>query len=114
MRQVVRMVEEASLNQPGSIPRLIRLQVSNYSHLADHSVDELQTTFQMAAQGSIAEHAKLEVTHVQVSGHCQSCGRIVQANDERLTCSACGSANLVWQDIPEMLVQEVECLIEPS
>ncbi len=51
MRQVVQMVEEATLKQPGSVPRLIRLQLSNHSHLADHSVDELQTTFQMAAHG---------------------------------------------------------------
>ena len=114
MRQVVRMVEEACHDQPGSVPAVIRLQVSRHSHLADHNSEELEATFQIAAQGSLAEKARLEISLVAPSGECTLCGRTVEGTQEISTCPSCGSENIQWEKRPEVLLQEVECLVEES
>lgn len=112
MRQVIRMVEDACRDQPGSVPSVIRLQVSRDSHFAAHNSEELEATFHIAAQGSLAEKARLEIKLVAPSGQCTLCGIAVTDHRETLACPSCGSENIQWEKGPEVLLQEVECMVE--
>lgn len=105
------MVEEAAKKAKGRLPNLIRIQVSPHSHLALHSHSELQNTFYMAARGTLAEHAKLEILHVVVSGQCLSCGQDVQAKDDSRLCPKCGKEQVDWEDHPEVVIKDVECTL---
>ena len=108
MQQVVRMVENVSQDQDNGKPAIVRLAISSHSHMAAHTSEELQTTFQMAAFGTIAQEARLEVMRIANKGICQVCDEPVERDQDTFTCPTCGMANILWEDQPEVLVQEVD------
>lgn len=107
MRQVVKMVKDLSLSQSG-VPSVVRLQISSRSHLADHSSQELATTFGLATHGTIVQGAKLEIIFLPVKGSCQQCGGSVTWSTYTWDCEECGSGKLVWENQPEVVLTEVE------
>ena len=114
MRQVVHMVECACREQPAGTPTIVRLQISGQSHLAEHTTLDLEATFHMAAKGSRAQAAKLEVVTVIANGSCQRCSMIVERSSDTVTCPRCGSGNIAWDDQPEVLLQDIEYVEERS
>lgn len=109
MRQVVERVEEAGRGQSGN-PSVVRLQISSQSHLAEHNIQDLEATFGMATHGTSVQGAKLEVVLLPVKGSCHNCGASLVWNISSVVCPACGSGNLVWENLPEVVVSEVEFL----
>ena len=107
MRQVVGMVEEACRMQSG-IPSVVKLQISSQSHLAEHHSQALETTFSLASQGTSVQEAKLEIVVIPVNGGCRDCGVSLVWSGTTFSCSQCGSGNLVWEDLPEVVLSEVE------
>lgn len=107
MRQVVKMVEDLSLRQSG-VPSVVKLQISNRSHLADHSGQELASTFDLATHGTTVQGAKLEIIFLPVKGSCQQCGVPVIWSTDTWVCEECGSGKLVWENQPEVVLTEVE------
>ena len=112
MRQIVRMVENACRDKSGSVPAIVRLQISSHSHLANHKQQELETIFRLAAQGMRAQGSKLEIIAITAKGTCQDCGKTIDRTSDILTCPKCESGNLMWEDQPEVLLKEIECVQE--
>ncbi len=112
MQKVARMVDHFSQNQGNGKPVVIRLQISATSHMASHTLEELQTTFQMAAQGTRAKTAQLEIITRSITGICLSCDQQIERQDDMVTCPACGMAKIQWEEPPELLITEVDWLEE--
>ena len=113
MRQMVGRVTEVCQSHPGTHLTLIRLEISSQSHLANHTAEELQTTFGLAAQGTPAHPATLQIDILPAKGTCQSCGQITKRGPETLICPHCSSGNVFWEDQPELVVKEI-VLMETS
>jgi hypothetical protein len=64
MRQVVKAVEGRLRGEPNAKPVLVRLKIQASSHLVTQDLSALQTVFALAAQGTRAEAAKLEIIPV--------------------------------------------------
>ena len=108
MQKIVRMVEDVCDHQHTGVPSLVRLQISSHSHLAEHTPQELETTFHLAATGTPVQEAKLDVVTIMAKGKCQGCGLTVDRNGHTVVCPTCMSGNIRWEDLPEVLLQEVE------
>ena len=63
MQTVVRMVEDVCEHQHTGAPSLVRLQISSHSHLAEHTPQELETTFHLAATGTRSPRGKIGCGH---------------------------------------------------
>jgi Zn finger protein HypA/HybF involved in hydrogenase expression len=114
MRQVVSKVEEVCQSRPGTNLSLIRLEISSHSHLASHTSEDLQSTFRLAAQGTPACHATLEIRILPAKGTCRSCGHLTGRGPETLACSHCSSGHVVWENPPELVVTNIELLETPG
>lgn len=112
MRQVVQQVEEVCRGIPGAQPTVITLQVNHHSHMAGHQPDELQATFQLAAKGTVAEHARLSVHLAPLMGQCLTCGVTVESSYEAKSCPHCQTEDVLWEQGPEILIQDVECTVK--
>ena len=110
MRQIVSRVEDICQSHPGTRLSLIRLEISSHSHLTSHTSEELQATFRLAAQGTPAHDATLDIRILPVKGTCQSCGQTTDRGPETLACSHCESGNVFWKDQPELVLKEIELL----
>ena len=64
MTQVVNAVEDRLRGEPKAKPLLVRLKIQASSHLLTQDLSTLQTAFALAAQGTRAEAAKLEIIPV--------------------------------------------------
>lgn len=38
----------------------------------------------------------------------------IDGKSDTLTCPSCGSGHIVWEEVPEVLLQDVECLMEET
>jgi hydrogenase nickel incorporation protein HypA/HybF len=108
MRQVVCRVEEVCQGQPGTTLSLIRLDISSHSHLARHTPEELQTTFRLAALGTPAYDAALDIRILPAKGTCRSCGHTTDRGPETFACPHCSSGNVLWEDLPELVLKDIE------
>ncbi len=110
MRQMVSRVTEVCQSHPGTHLTLIRLEISSHSHLASHTSAELQNTFRLAAQGTPAHPATLDIRILPANGTCQSCGQTTKRGPETLICPHCSSGNILWEHQPELVLKEIELL----
>ena len=72
MKKIVRMVEDVCDHQHTGVPSLVRLQISSHSHLAEHTPQELETTFHLAATGTPVQEAKLDVVTIMAKGNAKA------------------------------------------
>ena len=114
MRQVVNRLEKLCQEHPGSQLATIRIEISSHSHLASHTTEELQTTFQLAAEGTPAQTGTLEIQTIPVHGTCCSCGTTIIRRPETFGCSHCSSPKVQWEDGPELTLREVDIQEGPS
>ena len=102
------MVESACREQVSGVPSLVRLHIGSHSHFAEHTPQELETTFHLAATGTQVQDAKLDVVTIMAKGKCQDCGRPVDRNSHTIECPNCKSGNIMWEDLPEVVLKEIE------
>lgn len=107
MTQVVKAVGE-KLNGTGST-RLsaVRLKVSAVSHLLAHDHATLQATFQLAARGTRAEGAELEIISIPGEAWCSTCRRTTAITVFGEPCSACGGPVIAAPEQPEVVLHEL-------
>ena len=76
--------------------------------LSGIEADLLARAFPLAAAGTVAEDARLDIEHVDVTVRCSRCGAESPARANRLLCGECGDyrTNVVSGD--EMILQRVE------
>jgi hydrogenase nickel incorporation protein HypA/HybF len=68
----------------------------------------LRNAYPLAAAGSIAEGARLDIEAAPVRVHCTSCGADTDATPNRLLCGACGDWRTRLISGDEMLLANVE------
>jgi hydrogenase nickel incorporation protein HypA/HybF len=74
----------------------------------------LEHAYPLAAAGTLAEHAALEIEIVPVRVHCRSCGADSDAAANRLVCGACGDWQVDVTGGEEMILKRVELETESS
>ncbi len=102
---VVQLAEEALRGEPGSRVRLVRLEIGR---LACVEPEALRFCFAAAAQGSIAEGARLDIVETPGQGVCARCGQAVEIAELPGVCPACGSGRLRVTGGDRMRVTELE------
>jgi hydrogenase nickel incorporation protein HypA/HybF len=107
MTQVVQAVEARLDETRAAKLSVVRLKVSALSHLLTHDHATLQATFGLAARGTRAEGAELEVIPTPTDAWCSACkrGRVVTGLDD--TCSACGGLVLADPSASEVVLHEL-------
>lgn len=107
MRQIIKTVE-ASLSETGDAKlSVVRLKVSAVSHLLTHDHAALQAAFQVAARGTKAEGARLEVIPVPADAWCPQCQRDVSVTPVHEVCSACGEPVVAGSTGSEVVLHEL-------
>jgi hydrogenase nickel incorporation protein HypA/HybF len=98
------IVEMACAARPGS--RVARVVVV-VGRLAAVLPDALRFCFDVAAEGTPAQGAELEIVEVPGVAECRSCGAEVILDRPFGRCT-CGSSELEWRSGEELEVREVE------
>ena len=68
----------------------------------------LERAFPLAAAGTRAEHATLEIESLDIVVRCSQCGETSKARANRLLCGSCGDYRTNIVSGEEMLLQSVE------
>jgi hydrogenase nickel incorporation protein HypA/HybF len=96
----------------------VKLQVGA---LCDAEPEWLQRYFQVAARGSAAEKARLEITKTNAAVYCPSCGRdsiLVLPLSGPLSCNLCGYDHVTLVTGMEYQLESIEvapeAFVEPS
>lgn len=110
LQQVVRTVEARCSSHTGTRLSHIRLQIGSHSHLASHTPEELQATFQFAAKGTQAESAQLHVDIRRATGTCRTCHAVFERGPQTYGCPECLSGDIEWEAQPELIIADIEFL----
>lgn len=107
MKQVVKAVEAELHGTEDAKLSVVRLKVSALSHLLTHDQVTLQTTFGLAARGTKAEGAVLEIITVPGEAWCPECksGRTITGLDN--TCCSCEGPVIAGPVEPEVVLHEL-------
>ena len=108
MTNLVRMVEEVCEKESRITPSVITLQVASDSHLAQHTVDDLQTMFDFVARATLAKGARLVITTKTVKAICLTCRTKITCQHETLLCPNCGSGEIDRDETPEVLLKNIK------
>lgn len=107
MTQVVKAVETRLDETRGAKLSAVRLKISALSHLFTHDGSTLQTAFVLAARGTKAEGAILEIIAVPGNSWCPRCHREVAVTGADEVCPACGGPMVAGPAEPEVVVHEL-------
>ena len=64
------------------------------SAAADESVESLNFHFEHVTRGTIAEGARIEITHVPFTVNCLDCGNDFEWTSDTIVCPKCSSARI--------------------
>jgi hydrogenase nickel incorporation protein HypA/HybF len=107
MTQVVKAVEAELHGTEDARLSIVRLKISAGSHLLTHDMATLQAAFQLAARGTRAEGARLEVIPVPRDAWCPECQRDVSVIPAHNVCPACRGSVVMGSTVPEVLLHEL-------
>ena len=107
MRQIVKAVEETLHGTEDARLSVVRLKVSALSHLLTHDHATLQTTFGLAARGTRAEGATVEIIPVPGEAWCPECKSSTVVIGLDGTCSVCGGPVIAGSEEPEVVLHEL-------
>ena len=71
----------------------------------------LETAFDLAAKGTMAEGARLEAREVPLQVKCRQCGRSYQAEFDNFLCPGCGKADIDIVSGNEIVLKSVVCQV---
>lgn len=115
MAQVVKAVEAGLQGAPSAKPTVVRLKVNALSHLLADDRSTLYTAFALAARGTVAEGATLEIIPVSGDSWCPRClpaarqagGTYAPITGPDEVCPTCGGRMVAEKEVPEVMVHEV-------
>lgn len=107
MAQVVKAVENKLHETRDAKLSVVRLKVSAFSHLLTHDHTTLQTTFRLAARGTKAEGATLEIIPVPGEAWCPACKSNTTITGLDDTCSVCAGPVMPGPEEPEVVLHEL-------
>src|SRR5688572_2815327 len=89
--------------------RNVRRIVVQIGRLTAVLPDAVRFCFELCAEGTAAQGAKLDIVEVAARGRCRSCAR-EQAFEQAYGICACGCSDLDWITGEELKVQTVEVI----
>lgn len=107
MTHVIKVVETKLGETLDGKLSAVRLKVSALSHLLTHDQSALQTAFMLAARGTKAEGATLEIISVLCDAWCPQCRRGISVTQSLEACSVCGGLLVVGSIEPEVVIHEL-------
>jgi hydrogenase nickel incorporation protein HypA/HybF len=108
--EIIRIVsEEADLHGKGRVES-IHLVIGE---LTGHSTEGLQFSFDILAEGTSLEGARLDVQYVKPVLQCPSCGLVFDKDGPSLRCPACGATACMDGSGRELYIDAVE-IVENS
>ena len=107
MTQVVKAVEAKLQGTSDARLSVVRLKISARSHLLTHDQATLQTTFGLAARGTKAEGATLEIIPVPGEAWCPECKSDTTITGLDNTCPVCGGPVIAGREKPEVVLHEL-------
>lgn len=103
--ELIRVIEAQTHRQPFRRVRTVRLAVGA---LAGIEIEALRFGFTVAAQGTLAEDAALEIDEPPGQAVCLDCGAVLEVRDREEPCPQCGSYFLRVRGGTELRVVELE------
>ncbi len=103
--ELIRVIEDQNRRQPFHRVRVVRLAVGA---LAGVEVEALRFGFVVAAQGTLAENAVLEIEQPPGQAVCLDCGAVTEVRDREEPCSQCGGYFLRMHGGTDLRVVELE------
>ena len=107
MTQVVKAVETGLQGVARAKSIVVRVKIRASSHLLTQDLSILHTAFALAAQGTKADGATLEVIPLSGDAWCPRCKTDLAVTGADGVCPACGGSILSGLDAPEMVVHEL-------
>ena len=89
----------------GSGISVVRIQAGEFRGIIQ---EQLEFSFAFAAEGTIAQGAKLEVEVIPIEAQCESCGKEFHVKNFQFKCPACESAKLRVLGGDELAVKDLE------
>jgi hydrogenase nickel incorporation protein HypA/HybF len=105
------VVQIASRHAEGRQVKKVYLKVG---HLRQVVPSALTFSFELVAQGTSVEGAKLELEEIPVAGKCRGCGAESQPTRFPLQCGACGALDLEILQGEELYVESLELEESPA
>jgi len=68
----------------------------------------LVSAFYQLSKSTVAEKAKIEITHSPLKGKCQDCQKEFNLNKEYFRCPYCGSNSIQIISGDELLIQDIQ------
>ena len=99
---IVNIVVEHAAGRP---VRRVKLQIGKLSGVQP---DAVRFCFDLCAQGTVAEGARLEVEEPPGQGRCQRCERLIELEFPLAVCNCAERAPLTLCSGQELLVKEME------
>jgi len=103
--ELIRVIEDQTRRQHFHRVRTVRLTVGA---LAGVEVEALRFGFTVAARGTLAEDAVLEIEQPPGQAICLDCGAVVEVRDREEACPHCGGYFLRVRGGTELRVLELE------
>jgi len=82
--------------------------------LSGVEADLLRNAYPLAAAGTVAEHAELQISEAPIKVRCNTCGAESEAQANRLLCGSCGDFRTTVVSGDEMILQSVELDTGPA
>ena len=99
---IVGRVEERAGGRP--VAR-VRVRVGRLHHVHPEAFEQ---SFTIAAAGGAAEDAVADLVLIPVRAHCSACGTDIEADEQILACSSCGSVDVEIVAGDELTLESIE------
>ena len=102
---ILQVLEQQAVAQQYQKVRTVWLEIGALSSV---EVEALRFSFDVVMQGSLAEHAQLEIIDVPGQAWCMPCARNVAVEQLYDVCPHCGSHQLQVNSGDQMRIKELE------
>jgi hydrogenase nickel incorporation protein HypA/HybF len=99
---IVAAVERRAAGRP--VAR-VRVRVGALHRVAGPSMDQ---AFALAAEGTVADGAEMDLVIVPLSVSCRACGHTGASDDPLTLCPACGSADIELSGGDDLLLESIQ------
>jgi hydrogenase nickel incorporation protein HypA/HybF len=104
-RSVVETVEQRATREGFSRVLRVGVRLGALSHV---DTEALRLSFDVAAQGTVADGARLDIVRGAGEAYCFDCAETVEVANRTAPCPRCGSGQLLITDSAEMQLTEME------
>jgi hydrogenase nickel incorporation protein HypA/HybF len=102
---ILQVLEQQAVQQKFSSIKTVWLEIGKLSSVEP---DAMRFGFDVVMQGSLAEHAKLEIIEVDGQAWCFQCEKNVTIEQRYDECPLCGAYQLQINDGEQMRIKELE------